>query len=87
MQLTEGSVVKSTAGHDRGRFGVVIAFRDGWPLLADGKERKLEQPKRKNPKHLIVTRETLNLSEIHGNTMLRRMLWPFQYGGRQPDFE
>jgi ribosomal protein L14E/L6E/L27E len=87
MQLTEGSVVKSTAGHDRGRFGVIVGFENGWPLVADGKERKLEHPKRKNPKHLIGTREKFNLREIHGNTMLRRMLWPFQYGGQQPDFE
>ncbi len=87
MQLTEGSVVKSSAGHDKGFFGVVVGFRDGWPLVADGKTRKLNRPKRKNPKHLIVTREKLDLCEIHGNTMLRRLLWPFQYGGRQPDCE
>lgn len=87
MQLTEGLVVRSTAGHDSGRFGVIVGFRDGWPLVADGRERKLEHPKRKNPKHLAGTREKLNLCEIHGNTMLRRKLWPFQYGGRQPVFE
>lgn len=87
MQLTEGSVVKSKAGHDRERFAVVVGFQDGWPLIADGKLRKLERPKRKNPRHLVGTRERLNLSEIHGNTMLKRMLWPFQYGGRQPEFE
>ncbi len=83
MQLTEGSVVKSTAGHDKGRFGVVVGFQNDWPLIADGKERKLEHPKRKNPKHLVGSRERLDLSEIHGNTKLRRMLWPFQYGGKQ----
>ena len=27
MQLTEGSVVKSTAGHDAGSYGVVIGFQ------------------------------------------------------------
>lgn len=87
MQLTEGAVVRSKAGHDKGNYGVVVGFLCGWPLIADGKERTLEKPKRKNPKHLVVTREMIDLREIHGNTMLKRMLWPFQYGGRQPELE
>lgn len=84
MQLTEGSVVKSTAGHDAGSYGVVMGFMDGWPLVADGKHRLLGRPKRKNPKHLVVLRQTFVLSEIHSDKMLRRLLWPFQYGG-QPE--
>ena len=87
MQLTEGSVVRSTAGHDKGCFGVVVGFQNGWPLIADGKERKLEHPKRKNPRHLAGTREKLDLQKIQGNRMLRRALWPFRYGGQQPAFE
>lgn len=87
MQLTEGSVVRSTAGHDAGLYSVVTGFQGGWPLVADGKFRRFAAPKRKNPKHLEVLRKTFCLGEIQSDKMLRRMLWPYQYGGQQPDTE
>ena len=85
MQLTEGSVVRSTAGHDAGIYGVIVGFERGWPLTADGKIHRLEKPKRKNPKHLTVLNRTVCLSEIHSNMALRKLLWPYQYGGMQPE--
>ena len=86
MQLAEGSVVKSIAGHDRGIYSVVVGFEKGFPVIADGKLRKIEKPKRKNPKHLIVTTRIVLLSEKHSNRALREELWPYQpYGGAMSD--
>lgn len=45
-------IVLSLAGHDRGRLYLVIGEADGKLLLADGRGRKLDAPKRKSPKHL-----------------------------------
>ena len=49
-----GWIVQATAGRDKeGIFCVVGVDREqGFLLLADGKSRKLERPKRKNPRHL-----------------------------------
>lgn len=45
-------IVLSLAGHDAGRLFVALGSDGDCLLLADGKERKLDTPKRKNPKHL-----------------------------------
>ena len=47
MELKEGSVVKSKAGRDKGRFMVVINFDESHVYVCDGKERPLERPKKK----------------------------------------
>lgn len=47
-----GQLVCSNAGRDRGHHYIVVGLEDGRVLVADGKTRKLENPKRKNPMHL-----------------------------------
>lgn len=48
-----GSVVMSKAGHDEGGLFVVIKVCDSdYVLIADGKVRTLDKPKRKKIKHL-----------------------------------
>lgn len=48
-----GSVVLSKAGHDKNGLFVVIKVCDNdYVLIADGKTRKLDKPKRKKIKHL-----------------------------------
>ena len=76
MEIKLGSVVISSAGHDRGRFMVVVGAQDGFVLVADGKERKLDSPKKKNIKHV---RRTLTTIELEGLTdkKLRQTLRTF----------
>lgn len=45
-------IVESLAGHDKGRWYLVLENRDGYVLLADGKIRTLQNPKRKKRKHV-----------------------------------
>ncbi len=53
MDIKVSDVVKSLAGHDKGRYFVVIAtLNDKFVLIADGVGRKAEEPKQKNVKHL-----------------------------------
>ncbi|MCD7841253.1 MAG: KOW domain-containing RNA-binding protein [Lachnospiraceae bacterium] len=42
----------SKAGHDKGSLNVVLEETPEYVLLADGRLRTLEHPKKKNPKHV-----------------------------------
>ena len=51
----EGCVATSLAGRDKGRRFVVVGVHDEeHVLIADGKMRKIEKPKKKKLKHLKV---------------------------------
>lgn len=45
-------IVLSSAGHDKGKLFVVLSTDGDYLLLADGKGRKLDAPKRKKRKHI-----------------------------------
>ncbi len=45
-------VVQATAGRDAGKLFYVVATEEGYVLLANGKDRPLEKPKRKKCKHV-----------------------------------
>ena len=55
MDLVKGMVVISRAGRDKGRLLAVVGTEGEFVLVADGKERPLTRPKKKNPKHLART--------------------------------
>lgn len=65
MDIKCGSVVISSAGHDKGRPMVVVGADGGYVFVADGKERRLSSPKKKNIKHV---RGTLKAIELEGLT-------------------
>lgn len=72
--MTAGMVVRSVAGRDKGRLHVVIAADDEFALIADGKWRKIQSPKRKKLKHIQpldgICIEIQNVTNKH----LRRMI-------------
>lgn len=72
--MKRGTVVKSMAGRDQGRFQVVLACEADRILVADGKVRKLANPKAKNPCHLQNTEQHINLEQIHSDKALRKAL-------------
>lgn len=74
MELEIGSVVRCAAGHDKGRLMAVTGFCGGEILLCDGKRRKLEKPKQKNPKHVYPTRMILGAEETATNRGLIKAL-------------
>ena len=51
LELSIGNVVVSLAGRDRGKLFYVIETEDAYLLLANGKDRTIEKPKRKKRKH------------------------------------
>lgn len=50
-------IVQSLAGHDAGKLFLVIGQQDGRLLLCDGRNRRMENPKRKSPKHMRLVTE------------------------------
>jgi ribosomal protein L14E/L6E/L27E len=81
MEIARANIVRSDAGRDRGKLFVVLAVEGECLLLADGKTRKAEAPKRKKRRHvLFVAADESRLSEkIKGeekitNSELRRTL-------------
>lgn len=52
MEISKADIVVSLAGRDQGKLFYVIAVDDQYAMIADGKGRKLETPKRKKRKHL-----------------------------------
>lgn len=58
MSVTLGQLVVSKAGRDTGRkFIVVNVVDDFFVEVSDGSLRRLEKPKRKKVKHLIIMDE------------------------------
>lgn len=80
MNAVKGSVVKSTAGRDQGRYFVAVAAEDRFVFIADGKERRLENPKRKNVKHISPTAYTIDITGMT-DKKLKKLLSGLQTQG------
>ena len=93
MEIVRSDIVRSTAGRDRGKLFFVVDTDGEFLMLADGKTRRLEQPKRKKRKHAeFVTRkdspaaERIRSEEKVTNSELRRTLAAYSEDGN-PDQE
>ena len=72
--VEQGRIVRSIAGHDKGEFFVVVKDEGNFVLLCNGKERKLENPKKKNKKHIALTSLLMSETELQTDCRLRRNL-------------
>ena len=52
MSFQQAQIVRSLSGHDKDQLFCVLALDGSFVLLADGKRRRVENPKRKNVKHV-----------------------------------
>ena len=84
MDISKSDIIESMAGRDKGKFFYVIDTEDNYVLIADGKTRKLENPKRKKLKHVrrVTRTETRVAAKILNgdkvlNSELRRDLATF----------
>jgi ribosomal protein L14E/L6E/L27E len=72
VEAKKGLLVKSVAGHDKGYF-VIVKTENNFVYLANGKSRKLDNPKRKNIKHIRLTVKEIVLEEMT-DRKLRKLL-------------
>jgi len=60
----KADIVISVNGRDAGKRFIVIGTDNGYSLIADGKGRRYEKPKRKKNKHLMFeSKSTGNIAE------------------------
>ena len=90
MDAEIASIVKSCAGRDKGKFFFIVEKDDEFALICNGKERRLENPKRKKLKPLQFigdgscrAAEKLRSGEKVTNSELRRAL--AEYNAVQPE--
>lgn len=74
MCYRKGELVVCTAGREKGRLMCITECDGSFVYLADGRERTLEKPKRKNPLHIERTGKTLAESSMNTNKALRKAL-------------
>ena len=74
-----GEIVFSKAGRDKEKAMVITAVTENYLLVCDGKERPVERPKRKNPKHLRLTKLYLEAHQLETNRALRKALKAIGY--------
>ena len=81
MEMERAQIVRSQAGHDKGELFCVLDTDGEFLLLADGKHRKVESPKRKRVKHVTSvgdcrhpTIEKIRAGIPVGNQELRRAI-------------
>jgi len=93
MEIAASNIVRSDAGRDKGKLFVVLAVEGEYLLLADGKSRKVETPKRKKRRHVqfFAAEETRVSEKIKSkekvtNSELRRTLAAYR-AEVQPDQE
>ena len=93
MEIAKSDIVCSDAGRDRGKIFIVLAVEGEYLLLADGKGRRVEAPKRKKRRHVLFVAadesrlaDKIKRSEKITNSELRRTLAAYR-GEVQPDQE
>ena len=74
MELKRGQVVKSRAGRDKDSYMAVLELDPPWVVLADGKKRPVERPKRKKFMHISPTLIVLSEEALATNRKLRAAL-------------
>lgn len=74
MEFCKGDLVLCTAGREKNRLMCVSAFDGKYVYLCDGKERKFDNPKRKNPKHVKKTDKQISDIMCSTDRALRKAL-------------
>ncbi len=72
--LQKGLIVKSRAGRDKDTFLVVVDLDESGVYVCDGKYRPLERPKKKNIKHLVLTKKVLSKEMYSTNKKMKKAL-------------
>mgnify|MGYP004665587003 CR=1 FL=1 len=71
----KGDLVYSRRGKDKGFLMAVIREDKDFVYVVDGKKRRLENPKRKNPRHLTFLSDSINEEKMKTNRSVRRALF------------
>lgn len=73
-QYEIGKLVFSKAGHDKDTLYVILKEESDHVFLADGKTRTIENPKKKNKKHIQVINSIMNIDQKVTNEDIKRVI-------------
>ena len=92
MEIEKSHIVRSIAGRDKGRVFVVLDAEGEFLILADGKLRQVEKPKRKKRKHTQFIshldsplRDKIQQGEKVFNSEIRKTLSPYAAAAASED--
>lgn len=84
MDISKADIIVSMAGRDKGGLFYVLRVENGYAFLANGKQRTMENPKRKKLKHLrfaplglILTLPRRFFKATKYSTASYAGIWPF----------
>ncbi len=77
MEFIKGLVVRSKAGHDKGRFYIVMEISGDTAQLCNGRDRILAKPKSKKLLHLAPTKTVISNHLLKTNKEIYEALQPF----------
>ena len=66
-----GEMVKSLAGHDKDSFYMIIGNEGDMLLLADGRLKTIEKPKKKKKKHVQLVHRQMDTKEKLTNEYIK----------------
>ena len=78
MEWKRGQIIRSTAGHDKGDFQVILEVLAPYAVVCDGKRRALEKPKKKKFLHMAPTQTVVPEDCLVTNRQIRNALRPFR---------
>lgn len=86
QEFKVGDLVVSTAGHDMGRFYVIVEILDkNYVALADGKNKQITSPKKKKIKHILLLgqkdddfEEKISQKDVDSNAYIKKILKNFE---------
>ena len=67
IKLNTGSLVKSLCGREYSELFIILKIENGFAYLTNGKSRPIENPKKKNIKHLYTLLIETTLGEKINN--------------------
>jgi ribosomal protein L14E/L6E/L27E len=92
MEIDKSDIVRSVNGRDAGKVFFVCEMDGEYAMIADGKSRRLEKPKRKKLKHLAFVAKTesrvalkIQSGEKVSNGDIRKALAIFMAGGDEAE--
>ena len=77
-----GCAAVSLLGRDKDTYYAVVSADDIYVYVCDGKHHQLENPKRKNPKHIMAVGVDLTKEQMASDRTLRKALAIIKNAGR-----
>lgn len=80
--FSTGCAAVSLAGRDKNTYYAVVNADDIYVYVCDGKHHSLDNPKRKNPKHIMAVGVDLTKEQMASDRTLRKALATIKAAGK-----